>query len=146
MDEPNRRTNPEVPDGWIPVTVDNVPCRVPEDVESVADLRRALELDEGQELVRVVSDGLRLGVNYLKNAEEPITVSEGDEFFTRDEPDDDLPVAVPMEVARFDDDLFKRICNYLGDEGILDRPNRTTRLTLDIEAEEKIRVTRVEER
>lgn len=52
---------------------------------------------------------------------------------------------LPEEVVAFDDDLFKRICNHLGEVGILDRPNRTTALTLDIEAGTHVRVTHVEE-
>jgi hypothetical protein len=59
--------------------------------------------------------------------------------------DDGTPVQVPAEIAAFNEDLFKRVCNYLGEQGVLDRPNRTTRLVLDIRAGELVEVVEVEE-
>lgn len=59
--------------------------------------------------------------------------------------DDETPVRVPEEVAPFDHALFKHLCNYLGEQGVLDRPNRTTRLVLDIRAGELVEVVEVEE-
>lgn len=152
-DEPPTVEATEPPEGWIPISVNNVPCRVPEDVETVGDLRRALELtDSRTELVRLVHAGEwgdgreRLGVQKLGAWDDPVVVSEDDEFFTREEPDDDrYPHTLPREVVAFDDDLFKRICNHLGEVGKLDRPNRTTELDLRIRAGELVRVTHAAE-
>jgi hypothetical protein len=57
----------------------------------------------------------------------------------------ELPTTIPSAVAAFDDDTFKKICNELGDQGVLDRPNRTLELGLNVTAGELVRVTHVKE-
>ena len=73
------------------VSVDNYPRRIPRTVETVGDLRDALELDAGRELVRVVEGDediypgqSRLGVDRLGDPDEPVVVSEGDAFLTKE--------------------------------------------------------------
>lgn len=73
------------------VSVDNYPRRIPREVETVGDLRDALELDAGRELVRVVEGDeeiypgqSRLGVDRLGDLDEPVVVSEGDAFLTKE--------------------------------------------------------------
>jgi len=69
---------------------------VPRDVETVADLNDALGVKEGRELVRVVEGEEeihpgqnRLGVSDLGDPDDPVVVSEGDEFLLRDEDADE---------------------------------------------------------
>jgi hypothetical protein len=60
--------------------------------------------------------------------------------------DDDLPATIPQDVAALNDETFKRICNELGRQGVLDRPNRTTELDLRIRNGELVEVTHVDEK
>jgi len=75
----------------IPVSVDSLVISLPRDVETVGDLRDALDLDAGREIVRVVEGDeeiypgqSRLGVDPLGDEDDPVVVSAGDEFLTRE--------------------------------------------------------------
>lgn len=78
------------------ISVGGSPHSVPRDVETVADLNAALGLKEDRELVRVVEceeeihpGQNRLGVDSLGDPDDPVVVSEGDEFLIRDRREDD---------------------------------------------------------
>lgn len=53
---------------------------------------------------------------------------------------------VPPKIVEHDDDTFKRICNYLGDIGEIERPNKVTYLELEIDMRRGVVVTDVWER
>lgn len=105
MDEPNPRTNDRA--DWIDVSVDDFPARLPPTVETVQDIRDALELPPDREIVRLVEGDeeiypgqKRLGVDRLGDPDDPVVVSEGDAFLTRERDDeDDGPDPVPREAV-----------------------------------------------
>lgn len=73
------------------------PHSVPRDVETVADLNAALGVKEDRELVRVVEGEEeihpgqnRLGVSDLGDPDDPVVISEGDEFLLRDRREGDV--------------------------------------------------------
>lgn len=94
MDEPNPRTNDRA--DWIDVSVDDFPARLPPTVVTVQDIRDALELPPDREIVRLVEGDeeiypgqKRLGVDRLGDPDDPVVVSEGDAFLTRERDDED---------------------------------------------------------